>query len=92
MGTPNADDVGNHWIEIEVSDGEGGTHRAGFNLTVNDLPGIDFGSMEAVQLDDGNYMVFFHNGAEPNGLNVNYTSVPDPVAMFTIRLLTLPVI
>ena len=77
MGTPNADDVGNHWIEIEVSDGEGGTHRTGFNLTVNDLPEIDFGSMEAVQLDDGNYMVFFHNGAEPNGLNVNYTSVPD---------------
>ena len=25
-----------------------------------------FSSTQAVQLDDGNYMVFFHNGAEPS--------------------------
>ena len=31
----------------------------------------------SVELDDGNYMVFFHNGAEPDGLSINYASDPD---------------
>ena len=31
----------------------------------------------SVELDDGNYMVFFHNGAEPDGLSINYPNDPD---------------
>ena len=35
-------------------------------------------AVEGFQLDDGHYMIFFHNGAEPDGLQITYQSAPDP--------------